>query len=129
MWARPLEFVPRQARSRHSGCESVVRSWKRRDWRDLQHLQNSDERTQGAHLPQEKKMEVPQVRQSQDARTKISLETNRPAIPKGSQLVLLCHIVGRFPGGRLARSFTPDHSPDGATAAVCTPTAAAPGTG
>jgi hypothetical protein len=37
--------------------------------RDLQDLQNSDDRTQGAHLPQEKKMEVPQVRQGQNART------------------------------------------------------------
>jgi len=41
----------------------------------LQNLQNVDERTQGTHLPQEKKMEVPQVRQGQDARAKISLET------------------------------------------------------
>jgi hypothetical protein len=36
---------------------------------DLQVLQNSDDGTQGAHLPQEEKMEMPQVRQSQDAGT------------------------------------------------------------
>ena len=42
---------------------------------DLQHLQNSDERTQRAHLPQEKKMEVRQVRPCQDARAQIGLET------------------------------------------------------
>jgi hypothetical protein len=49
-----------------------VRSSKR----DLQHLQNSDEGTQRAHLPQEKKMEVPQVRPGQDARAQIDLETS-----------------------------------------------------
>jgi hypothetical protein len=37
--------------------------------RDLQDLQNSDDGTEGAHLPQEKKMEVSQVRQGQDATT------------------------------------------------------------
>jgi hypothetical protein len=37
--------------------------------RDLQDLQNSHDGTEGAHLPQEKKMEMPQVRESQNART------------------------------------------------------------
>jgi hypothetical protein len=34
----------------------------------------SDERTQRAHLPQEKEMEVPQVRPGQDARAEVSLK-------------------------------------------------------
>jgi hypothetical protein len=37
--------------------------------RDLQELQSSDERTEGAYLPQEAEMEVPKVRTGQDAKT------------------------------------------------------------
>jgi len=40
----------------------------------MQGLQDPDEGTQGAHLPQETKMEVPEVRQGQDAGAKICLE-------------------------------------------------------
>jgi hypothetical protein len=39
----------------------------------LQTLQNPDEGTQGSHLPQEKKMEVPQVREGEDAEPKAGL--------------------------------------------------------
>jgi hypothetical protein len=46
----------------------------------LQGLQNSDERIEGTHLPQEEKMEVPEVRQGQDARAKVT--------PAGRDLLL-----------------------------------------
>jgi len=59
-------------RGKQEAAESIVRSLKRTDRRDLRHLQTSDERTQGAHLPQEKEMEVPQVRPDQDASAEVA---------------------------------------------------------
>src|SRR5260370_25346394 len=45
-------------------------------------MQDSDDRTQGPHLPQEEKMEVPQVREGQDARAKAGLDWRDRPIPR-----------------------------------------------
>jgi hypothetical protein len=41
-------------------------------------MQDCDERAQGAHLSQEKEMEVPQVWQGQDAGAEVTLEFSAP---------------------------------------------------
>jgi hypothetical protein len=51
-----------------------MRSWKHGD---LQIVQSADEGTEGAHLPQEKKVEVPQLWSRQDAEARLSIRAER----------------------------------------------------
>jgi hypothetical protein len=60
----------------HAGLLPRCDSGDRRCRRDLQDLQGTNERDEGAHLPQEAEVEVSKVRESQDANTKIRLESD-----------------------------------------------------